>query len=329
MAEIHYSFTELDSDASFALLGKAFEGMPRGQALYFDNHFCKGELRKLQPDTDVWIRKWQLIAHEKICLHKMPAPAGREKKLGLIYFLNPELFQVKNSQKTVPLNSNHNTIFYCSSAKLSFSVLAKQPFFAMDIAFTTSWLSQQFKDASTPFKNAIEQYIKTNVPIVHTQPCTVEEYRILHELKECSMERHHSFFVKSGIYNLLANFLTRFFAFGKKQQVQCAIQYDTMVKLGKKLTEQVKIRPRIEAIAKENNMSVPSLVRQFKMVYGKGIHEYYVEHKMELAKKMILEKKISVKKMAQLLGYKQVTPFIEVFVKHHGFTPGSLKDLIP
>src|SRR5215217_11625 len=226
MADIHYSFTELDNDSSFALLGKSYEGMLRGQALYFDKQFCKGELRKLQPDRGLWVRKWQLSVHEKICLHKIPLPAGEEKKLGLIYFLNPELFQVKNGRKTVPLNRNYNTIFYCSSAKLSFNVLARQPFCAMDIAFTTSWLSQQFKDASAPFKNAIEQYIKTNVPIVHTQPCTIEECRILHELKDCSMERHHSFFVKSGIYNLLANFLTRFFAFGKKQQVQCAIQYD-------------------------------------------------------------------------------------------------------
>jgi AraC-like DNA-binding protein len=46
---------------------------------------------------------------------------------------------------------------------------------------------------------------------------------------------------------------------------------------------------------------------------------------MELAKKMILENSLTVKEMAEMLGYNQASPFIESFIKYHGYSPGSLK----
>jgi AraC-like DNA-binding protein len=73
-------------------------------------------------------------------------------------------------------------------------------------------------------------------------------------------------------------------------------------------------------------MSVSTLLRQFKTIYGKSVYEYHVEKKMELAKKMILEEKKPVKEVAKTLGYKQVSPFIESFTKQYGYTPGSIKD---
>jgi AraC-like DNA-binding protein len=45
---------------------------------------------------------------------------------------------------------------------------------------------------------------------------------------------------------------------------------------------------------------------------------------MELAKKMIMTQKLTVKKLSTILGYKQPSPFIETFARHHGFSPGIL-----
>jgi AraC-like DNA-binding protein len=70
---------------------------------------------------------------------------------------------------------------------------------------------------------------------------------------------------------------------------------------------------------------VSSLLRQFKIMYGKSIHDYYIEKKMELAKKLVLEENKTVKEIALMLGYNQASPFIEAFSKLYGYSPGSLK----
>jgi AraC-like DNA-binding protein len=70
-----------------------------------------------------------------------------------------------------------------------------------------------------------------------------------------------------------------------------------------------------------------SLLRQFKMMFGKSIHQYYVEKKMELAKRMLLQERMTVKEIADRLGYKQASPFIDDFTRFHGYSPGRLKAL--
>ena len=72
-------------------------------------------------------------------------------------------------------------------------------------------------------------------------------------------------------------------------------------------------------------MSVSSLLRQFKLIYGKSIQEYCIEAKMNAAKTLLLKNHISIKELAGLLGYRRVSSFIETFTKHYGYSPGAFK----
>jgi len=89
--------------------------------------------------------------------------------------------------------------------------------------------------------------------------------------------------------------------------------------------ENIQRPPSIATIARKVGMSVATLVRKFKLIHGKSIHEYYVQKKMELAKRMILEHNITIKHMANILGYSQASAFIETFSKEFGYTPGNLR----
>jgi len=324
MNEIHYEFRELDNDASFLSFGEFFGGTLKNQTLCFDNEVAKGELTRLEPDKGLWLRKWSLNVYQNIILHKLPAPATTEKKLGLVYFLDPSLFQLKNQSRKIKCNSHHNNLFYCNSAKLNFSVTTGQPFYAVDIAFTKTWLLNQFAEASDPFRMAMEPYLKTNKEIVSMQPCTIEDYKTLHELELSPIEEQDSLFIRSRVYSLVTNFFYKCFCGVKEKRMQCAIQYEKIMRVAGILAENLQKYPSIKAIAREVNMSVSSLLRQFKLIYGKGINEYYLEKKMELAKKMMYENRTTVKAIAQALGYKQASPFIERFIKHHGFSPGKI-----
>jgi AraC-like DNA-binding protein len=83
--------------------------------------------------------------------------------------------------------------------------------------------------------------------------------------------------------------------------------------------------PSQKQLAKEFALSESTLKRHFKAIYGKTMYEYYLEKKMELAKWLLQEKKVSVSETAYMLGYEKVSAFITIFKKYHNVLPGSLK----
>ncbi len=326
MKDIYYEFVELDTDASFQLLGKSLGGILQNKSLCFDNDLAKGELIKSSPEEGLWIRKWKFTVFQKIMMHKMPAPAGEEKKFILIYFLNPAIFSLNNKRKNIRVNGPCNNMFFTSDVMMDFSVVPKQPFYVLDIAFTASWLSEQFGDAEPAFKQLFDDYINKNTKTILIEPSTIDEYKTLHELDNSMLtDNENILFIRSRVYSLIVSFFSKMVNKKDMPLIKSRVHYDQVMQAEMMIMEDVKAPPKIEVIASKVNMSVSSLLRQFKLLFGKTIYEYYLERKMELAKKMILESKVSIKEIAKKLGYNQPSPFIETFTKQYGCSPGSLK----
>lgn len=326
MGDILYEFVDLDSDKAFQLFGKSFGGVSKNKSFCFDNTIAKGELIKSSPDPGLWIRKWKLTVFQKLTLRKMPPPQPTEKKFILIYFLDPAIFTVRNRKKHIGLNGPRNNMFLTSEVSMDFSVVPKQPFYVLDITFTYSWLTEQLGDADPSFFNGFNDYVNRNSSQILMEACSAEEYKLLNEV-EVSMvaDSENILFIRSRVYNLIISFFKKAVDSRHKKLIQTTLHYDQIVQAEKLLLENLKKPPKIEEIARKVNLSVSSLIRQFKLMYGKGVYEYYVQRKMELAKKMILENKVTVKEMAEMLGYKQSSPFIAAFAKQHGCNPGTLK----
>ena len=83
--------------------------------------------------------------------------------------------------------------------------------------------------------------------------------------------------------------------------------------------------PRLDNIAQQVALSESTLKRYFKVTFGKSVYEYYLEKKMDFAKTLLLGKPITVNEAAEILGYEKVSNFIDIFKKHHGYSPGSMK----
>lgn len=81
MHDVHYEFTDLDSDEAFTLLGKSLGGVLKNNTLYFHNAIAEGELIKSAPHDGLWIRKWKLTVFQKITMHKIAATDKEEKNL--------------------------------------------------------------------------------------------------------------------------------------------------------------------------------------------------------------------------------------------------------
>jgi AraC-like DNA-binding protein len=327
MNDIRFDFVELESDESFELLARTFGGTLQENTIWFDNPVVKGEVVKRVPEKGLWIRKWKLTVYEKIILHRDIAPSDRQQKFNLIYFLNPSLFHIKNQLKKVPLNTRCNNLFASNELAMDFSAAPKLPFYVVDISFTVSWLLAQFKDAEPGFKLMLEQHLRKGAKTLLMAPCLPEDYQNLNEVDSLlQTDQENLLSVRARIYSLLSSFFDK--TMNQKavtQQKQYSTQYHQIVEAEAILMKHLQKAPTVEALAQYVNMSPSSLYRQFKAFYGKSLYEYYIEKKMELAKKMIIEDGLTVKHVAHLLGYNQGSPFIAMFKKQYGCCPGLLK----
>ena len=105
------------------------------------------------------------------------------------------------------------------------------------------------------------------------------------------------------------------------------IHYEQVMEAEKLLTSDWKRLQSMESIAQQVNLSVSSLLRQFHLVFGKSMDEYYLAKKMEMGRVLMLQRKMSVKEVACELGYKRAGAFIESFTRQYGYPPGALKNL--
>jgi AraC-like DNA-binding protein len=321
ICDINYS----ETDASFPLLANRLGGIHQNNALCFDNDILKGEIIKSDADKGLYIRKWKFITHTNILIRKSGSADTRERKFLLYYFLHPTIFKLKNQKKKFRVSGSRNNIFLADGKTIEFQLGPKESFYVFEIMFTAQWLMEQLTDADPLVRSTLAQYILKSAKI---EPFTLSEYQTLHELEVCMLIDHsEDFFIRSRAYNLIVGFFSKIINRKESKIIQTSIEYDQLIEAETLIMENIEKPMSIATIAKRVNMSVATLVRKFKLIHGKNIHEYYVEKKMELAKRMILEHDINVKQMAAILGYKQVSAFIETFAKQFGYTPGNLKSV--
>lgn len=81
----------------------------------------------------------------------------------------------------------------------------------------------------------------------------------------------------------------------------------------------------LESIADYFYISKEHLSRVFKSFSGETVTDYINRKRMEKAKQLIVEHKLSIKHAAEMIGYSDLAYFYRVFKKHYGFAPGELR----
>ncbi|MEO0896214.1 MAG: AraC family transcriptional regulator [Bacteroidota bacterium] len=83
--------------------------------------------------------------------------------------------------------------------------------------------------------------------------------------------------------------------------------------------------PTIDQLAVDMAMSKSKLKADFKSLFGNSIYQYYLSRKMEVAKDLLIRKEGTVSEIGYRLGYSNIAQFSAQFKKHHGCTPGKVK----
>jgi len=79
--------------------------------------------------------------------------------------------------------------------------------------------------------------------------------------------------------------------------------------------------PSLPDLAKEVGLNIKKLKTEFKEFYGVPVFTFLLNYKMELAKKLLLEKQLNVNEIGLNLGYSTSSHFITAFKRKFGVTP--------
>ena len=81
----------------------------------------------------------------------------------------------------------------------------------------------------------------------------------------------------------------------------------------------------VNFLADKHSINPSYLSRYFKKETGMNLSEYIISQKMEKAKQLLSDARLSVQDIALRLGYSDATSFIKAFSKYTGMTPGSFR----
>jgi AraC-like DNA-binding protein len=331
MADYQVHITRLHSDRSFKTFAESVSGQITTENIITLNPGTgKGFIRKINAEEGLSVRLWNVILNQQTRVFKHAIPGTQVRGFNLVYILTPRHCQLKTIGTHTQFNiyDARTSYLLADDVGYDFEVAPFQPIQVIDLSISNEWLRLQFERNAVPFPDLWERAVKTDAPFVLTDICSTTVNLTINELFEVII---HDGTRDSVVRSLATTLVSEFFkkVFSRQPNEAYAIKDIHFEKIMEAenilLAHLQKNLPSLEKIAQLIALSESTFKRHFKAVFGKSIYEYYLEKKMDLAKQLMIENTLNVNDTAERLGYEKVSNFIEIFKKHHGYSPGMLK----
>jgi len=134
-------------------------------------------------------------------------------------------------------------------------------------------------------------------------------------------------FLESKILELLVLQLSQFEQLkdcDAKQQLK-KVELDKMHKAKEILTDDLNLQISLRSLAHMVGTNEFNLKRNFKIAFGTTVFGYLNQYKMARAKRMLVEKDITIAEVSEKMGFKYATHFSSAFKKYFGYLPNKIK----
>jgi AraC-like DNA-binding protein len=296
----------------------------------FSGEIGRGQIKKYHLDAGLYMRVWDLFLVKPVELIKEAMPVYiNDNGFGLLCIQTPESVELKSINEHQQYHKVRERRFALAPESVNgvLQLHPQLPIRFIDFTISAYWLKQQpgYINIARYFENSFED--ENGFPVL-MEPCQAKANLLAGKLMDFIEDRKADPAVMLPIAeSLIKEFLN---ATSKdetdKANTHIDLYYDKVKEAEAILIAHLqKSPPRLNAIAKTVTLSESTLKRYFKIIYGKSIYEYYLTRKMELARTLMMQRPITVNEIAEMMGYEKVSHFIEIFKKHHGFSPGSIK----
>ncbi|MFC6100632.1 helix-turn-helix transcriptional regulator [Olivibacter domesticus] len=97
------------------------------------------------------------------------------------------------------------------------------------------------------------------------------------------------------------------------------------LRAAKKFVQQHILEPlTLKQISREVGLNDFKLKKGFKQLFGSTVFDYFIQCRMEYARKVLLDTRITIAEIAYSLGYSDPYNFSKAFRKHFGYLPSQL-----
>jgi len=281
-------------------------------------------------EEGLYLRYTRLRYYEDIEIIRLSRPPDSGIIFAMCFLLTPtSLKPVKPIFKSSPQTGYPNNVFLTSNnSRLSAQIPEGVLSHTIELLFSREWLYIHLAGMDEKIAAITQALIEGSPASVIAETTHSGDDRLLSEIE---FELHKPLFnlltVRSRALMLLANIFTRIPVHNGSNPPAGEAPYIQIIRqVEQRLVQSLEdMLPSRKQLAKEFALSESTLKRHFMAIYGKTMYEYYLEKKMELAKWLLQEKKVSVSETAYMLGYEKVSAFITIFKKYHNVLPGSLK----
>ena len=331
MDKLRYTFGEIDSDDSISKLAEVFNTTAEKGLIKISSSIGTGIIKKVQMDNGIIMRIWNFSLNKPIALQKRSHRYLKDQKyfhIGYLLSTDNVSFNDKSFLKSVPIPHGMNTLFFSSDAEMDLEIVPGTGFHAIDLSVTYSWLMEAFSDLDSQIRPFIKELNEKQYPTMLLESSSPGEYRVVSDIYTAAASDLKSHLhIKAEVLLLVAEFFRKISSRSAKEVLESNVLYYDKIMMAEKMLEEnlQGTFPGVDAIAKGVALSESTLKRYFKTVFNRSLNEHYLEMKMEHAKRLMLEKHVTVNEVASILNYEKVSSFIETFKKHHGYSPGQLK----
>ena len=199
----------------------------------------------------------------------------------------------------------------------------------IDVLFNTSWLANYL--GIVGIENVLSAYLSLQVENVHREPLDSEYRRLMQEVVEEKDESSNPMrlaIIQNRIMLLIERFFLRLYERKRNSLFHVPLSktdIDRVMQVEAALTKDIfEPAPTISQLARMVSISESKLKKDFKLIYGMPVYEYFQKVRMQAAKDKLLSGGHSVKEVAMELGYSNLSNFTIAFKKEFGLLPSKL-----
>ena len=315
-----------DPEKSFPRLATVLEGELEEDSIIIPEKKGSGRITKFQADYGLYFTTWNINLKHALDVERLTQDSG-EKLFSLFYVFTNESFALSNHDKLTGRDEVlKNIILTSGDSNFRYSICPNASVRVLEIYVLKNWLLNVYASNNL---SAYSYYtiLMNKTPSLLTEKASLSAHHSLLGIYEhLNSAQPNAAYVSTKMMSLLSDI---FMGIGKRDDAA----YKNDLVMGEKIIELEKIMddhldknlPSINAIAKQLALSESTLKRNFKLMCGSNIYEYYLKKKMERAREMLDENPVTVKEVAYKLGYDKVSNFITIFKKYYEFSPGYLK----
>ena len=298
--------------------------------LRFSGDMGRGQIKKWHLEAGLYMRVWDLYLSQPVELMKEALPVYiTNNGFTLLCVHSPESVELKSFNQHQQFNRVREPRFALipDSVNAGLHLNAQAPVQLIEFTISAYWLKQQ------PGYVQVAQYFNDGIMDDNSMPVLIEPCpaktsqlaaKLIDYMADGKADIDHVIPIAIGMIKDFMTAVSR--EATDKTSGNIDLYYEKVKAAENILLSYIhKSPPRMGIIAKMVALSESTLKRYFKIIYGKSIYVYYLNKKMDMARTLLVQNPFTVNETAERMGYEKVSHFIEIFKKHHGCSPGSIR----